>query len=398
MDRERIIVLFFFGLLALITYELYAVIAPFLTPIIWAILLAFLAHPALLWLNRRIASRSVCALLISLGVALGVILPAVWLSASLVREAQSLYAALPQGAGRDGALVGASAWIRSTSVGAWVAEVLAHRGMRLEDEVRYLSVEAARTTSDYIIKHVGAVASNLVIYLFHFAIALTTFYYLLRDGESYYETLRELTPLHEEDKAAVFETLRLTLSAVMRGLMLTALLDGLALGLGYLVAGVPYWELLAVLSAVGGLLPIGGTALVWLPVAGYLAFASGWGAALGLIIWAAATLAVVDNIVKPLAMGHGSGLPTVALFFGLAGGIEAYGPLGIFTGPAVIAVFAALLRVYRRLYLRQPPAAVGPPEEVGSERLSESRSTLEPQPPREPSKPVAAASARRASP
>lgn len=387
MDRERIIVLFFFGLLALITYELYAVIAPFLTPIIWAILLAFLAHPALLWLNRRIASRSVCALLISLGVALGVILPAVWLSASLVREAQSLYAALPQGAGRAGTLDGASAWIRSTSLGAWVAAVLAHRGIRLEDEVRYLSVEAARTTSDYIVKHVGAVAGNVVIYLFHFAIALTTFYYLLRDGESYYETLGELTPLHEEDKAAVFETLRLTLSSVMRGLMLTALLDGFALGLGYLVAGVPYWELLAALSAVGGLLPIGGTALVWVPVAVYLAFASGWGVALALVIWAAATLAVIDNIVKPLAMGHGSGLPTVALFFGLAGGIEAYGPLGIFAGPAVIAVFAALLRVYRRLYIRPAPAELGPPEPVEVEKSSEPRSA------REPSKPAAAAGA-----
>jgi len=70
-------------------------------------------------------------------------------------------------------------------------------------------------------------------------------------------------------------------------------------------------------------------------------------------------------------MGHGTGLPTVALFFGLAGGIEAYGPLGIFAGPAVIAVFAALLRVYQRVYFHEaavateaaspPPAAPQPP-------------------------------------
>jgi len=362
MDRERIIVLFFFGLLALISYELYAVIAPFLTPIIWAILLAFLAHPALLWLNRRIKSRSTCALLITLIVALGVLLPAVWLSASLVREAQGLYAALPQAADQGG-LAGASAWIRGTGLGARLDALLAHHGVRLEDEIRALTVQAAKATSDYIVKHVGAVASNIVIDLFHFAIALTTFFYLLRDGESYYEALRELTPLHEEDKAAVFETLRLTLSAVMRGLMLTALLDGFVLGLAYLVLGVPYWELLATLTAAGGLLPIGGTALVWVPVAGYLAFTAGWGAALVLIIWAAATLAVIDNFVKPLAMGRGTGLPTVALFFGLAGGIEAYGPLGIFAGPAVIAVFAALLRVYRRVYFHEAPAVADSPQQ-----------------------------------
>jgi predicted PurR-regulated permease PerM len=356
MDRERIIVLFFFGLLALITYELYAVIAPFITPIVWAILLAFLVHPALVWLNRWIKSRSTCALLITLVVAMGVLVPAVWLSTSLVREAQGLYAGLPQAANQGG-LASASTWIRGTRPGAWLDALLTRHGIRLDDGIRYLSTEGVKATSDYIVKHVGSVAGNIVLYIFHFAIALTTFFYLLRDGESYYEVLRNLTPLHEEDKAAVFDTLRLTLSAVMRGLMLTALLDGFVLGLAYLMLGVPYWALLATLSAMGGLLPIGGTALVWVPVTGYLVFTAGWGPAIALIIWAAAALAVIDNFVKPLAMGHGTGLPTVALFFGLAGGIEAYGPLGIFAGPAVIAVFAALLRVYQRVYFHEAVAA-----------------------------------------
>jgi predicted PurR-regulated permease PerM len=204
------------------------------------------------------------------------------------------------------------------------------------------------------------------VFLFHFSIALITFFYLVRDGERYYESLRELTPLHDADKAAIFETLRLTLSSVMRGLMVSSLLDGVTLGIGYLVLGVPYWELLAILTAIAGLLPIGGTALVWLPAAGYLLYTSGWTAAIVLAVWAALTLAVVDNVIKPLAMGHGSGLPTIALFFGLAGGIEAYGALGIFAGPAVIAVFAALLRVYRRTYVTEGPVIVMPPPEVGA--------------------------------
>jgi predicted PurR-regulated permease PerM len=53
-------------------------------------------------------------------------------------------------------------------------------------------------------------------------------------------------------------------------------------------------------------------------------------------------------------MRHGTDLPTLALFFGLAGGIEAYGPIGIFAGPAVVAVFATLLRVYQRTYVSDP--------------------------------------------
>ena len=68
-------------------------------------------------------------------------------------------------------------------------------------------------------------------------------------------------------------------------------------------------------------------------------------------------LAVIDNFIKPLAMRHGTGLPTLALFFGLAGGLEAYGPIGIFAGPAVIAIFVALLRVYERIYVANHEAA-----------------------------------------
>lgn len=88
---------------------------------------------------------------------------------------------------------------------------------------------------------------------------------------------------------------------------------------------------------------MGGTALVWIPVAIYLVIQSGWGAAILLIAWSTIAVLIIDNFIKPVAMRHGTELPTLALFFGLAGGIDAFGPLGIFLGPAIIAVFAACL-------------------------------------------------------
>jgi predicted PurR-regulated permease PerM len=355
MDRERIVVAFFFGFLAIITYELYAVLEPFLTPIAWAILLAFLAHPAQARLNRLIRSRSTCAVIITIAVALGVILPAIWLSARLVREAQTLYAAISE-LSASGGLARTSGWIRTTRPGAMIDATLVRRGIKLEDELRNFAVQGAKLTSDYVIAHGSAAASNLASFVFHFVIALLTFFYLLRDGESYYEGLRELTPLHEQDKSAVFETLRSTLSSVMRGLMLTALVDGIALGLGYLALGVPYWALLALMTAACALLPMGGTAVVWVPIVIYLTLEVSLPKAIILAIWAAIALTIVDNLLKPIAMRHGTGLPTLALFFGLAGGIEAYGPLGIFAGPAVVAIFGALLRVYRRNYVGDEPA------------------------------------------
>ncbi len=360
MNQERIVQVFFFAFLALITWELYQVFEPFMMPIAWAILLAFLFHPVLSELDRRIHSRTTSALLITIVAALGVALPAVWLSERLVIEAQTLYHAI-SGLSTTGSLDRVGAWLRETRLGGRLGDLLARHGLRLEDEINSVFVQTAKITSDYVMEHGGSVASNLASFILHFGIALLTFFYLLRDGESYYEGVRALTPMHERDKAAVFETLRGTLSSVMRGLMLTAVLDGVTIGLAYLVCGVPYWAFLAILTAAAGLLPFGGTTLVWVPVVIYLGYTSTWTSAIGLAVWSMIALAVIDNFVKPLAMRHGTGLPTLALFFGLAGGIEAYGPIGIFAGPAVISIFAALLRVYERTYTTDfaaQPAAV----------------------------------------
>ncbi|MGA2412607.1 MAG: AI-2E family transporter, partial [Candidatus Binataceae bacterium] len=296
MNRERIIQVFFFGLLALIAYALYLVIEPFLTPIAWAILLAFLAHPAQIELKRLVRSQTTAAAIISAVIGLGVVLPAIWLSARLVRETQSMYGSLSGLSGKNG-YAAANRWLAHTHWGARLTTILANQGIRLEDQIHSALVSGAQLASAYLLAHTGEVASNLATFVFHFTIALITLFYLLRDGEAYYLAVLELTPLHENDKVAIFETLSSTLSSVMRGLMLTAVLDGFIIGLGYLVCDVPYWALLALATAACGLLPMGGTAIVWLPVAIYLAIESGWGSAILLTIWSMIALTIIDNFI-----------------------------------------------------------------------------------------------------
>src|SRR5215469_18086317 len=113
MNRERVIIVFFFGFLALITYELYALFEPFLTPIAWAILLAFLVHPALTTLNSIVRSRTICAAILTIVIALGVVLPATWLSARLLHEVQTLYVEVSTVSPNSG-LHNASDWVRRT--------------------------------------------------------------------------------------------------------------------------------------------------------------------------------------------------------------------------------------------------------------------------------------------
>ena len=349
MDRERIVQLFFFGFLALMAYFLYQLLDPFLVPILWAMLLSFLFHPVMVHTQRFVRSRSLAAALITVATALVVIIPAIWFTFGLAREAAALSSAIS-------AQAGSSDW--SKVLGDWTARLPLSDRLRAgldrlsigQRELQGMAVNGAKFISEYMANHVTAVARNLMALLWDFFIIIFTLFYFLRDGESYYEGLRNLTPLHEEDKHAVFDTLRTTLSSVMRGLMVTAALQAVTVGLGLLIFGVPYSAFLSILAAIFGIMPIGGTAWVWAPAAAYLAYASGWGPALGLVIWCSIALVAIDNFIKPWAMGRGTELPTVALFFGIAGGLYAYGPIGLFAGPAVIAVFMALLKAFRKTY------------------------------------------------
>ena len=356
MDRERIVQLFFFGFLAVMAYELYELLLPFLTPLAWGILLAFLAHPALIEVEKYVKSRSLSTAIITVVVLLVVFIPAVWVSDRLVVEAQTLYVQASQLVS-NGGVSKIHDQLMNTGLGAWVAKKAGDYGYKLDEELPKLTLQAARLTSDYAVKNASQAARNIFGFIFDFGIALLAFFYLLRDGDFYYKGLQDLTPLHEDDKKAIFDTLRTTLSSVMRGLMLTAVLQGVTIGLGMLVFGMPYWLFLAIASAAAGLMPIGGTAIVWIPAAIYLWFASGLSAAIGLTIWSMIALAIIDNFIKPLAMRHGTGLPTIALFLGILGGLEAYGPLGLFLGPAIMSIFAALLRVYRKEYAGSRKAA-----------------------------------------
>ena len=349
MDRERIVQLFFFGFLAVMAFELYGLLTPFMTPIAWGILLAFMAHPALIELDKYVKRRSLSSMIITFVVLLVVILPTIWLSGRLVSEAQALYTEATELV-QNGGLVKLHDSAMRSDLGAWIVTRLSAFGYSVDEELPKLTVQAAKFTSDYMVKNATSAAKNVLGFIVDFGIALLAFFYMLRDGDDYVRSLRNLTPLHDEDKKAIFDTLRTTLSSVMRGLMLTAVLQGVTIGLGLLIFGVPYWLFLAIASAGAGLMPIGGTALVWIPATIYLFYASGWSAAVGLVIWCSIALAIIDNFIKPLAMGHGTGLPTLALFLGILGGLEVYGPLGLFAGPAIMAVFAALVRVYQKSY------------------------------------------------
>jgi predicted PurR-regulated permease PerM len=100
----------------------------------------------------------------------------------------------------------------------------------------------------------------------------------------------------------------------------------------------------AVVAALLSLLPVGGTALVWVPAALFLVTQGRYGAALFLTLWGALLVGLMDNLLKPVLISGRAEVPTLAVFIGVIGGLSAFGPIGLFLGPVLLAMTIALLR------------------------------------------------------
>jgi predicted PurR-regulated permease PerM len=133
-----------------------------------------------------------------------------------------------------------------------------------------------------------------------------------------------------------------TVRGVVYGILGTALVQAVMAGIGFFVAGVPGAALLALLTFFFSVVPVVGTGLVWIPAAIWLfqQGSTGWG--IFMIAWGL-LVGNVDNVVKPWLISQGSDMPFILIFFGVMGGALAFGFIGVFLGPTLLAVSSRLV-------------------------------------------------------
>lgn len=132
--------------------------------------------------------------------------------------------------------------------------------------------------------------------------------------------------------------------AVVLGTLLTAMVQGTLVGIGFAIVRLPFPIVFAVLGMGAALLPLVGTALVWAPAAVVLAAQGRWGGAAFVALWGALVVSSADQFVRPLFISGRAEISTLPVFIGLLGGIGAFGPIGMFLGPVVVALVLALVR------------------------------------------------------
>jgi predicted PurR-regulated permease PerM len=174
--------------------------------------------------------------------------------------------------------------------------------------------------------------------LLEMALSIFIAFFLFRDGVSLAEGLnRSAARVAGERGTRLLTVAGKTVRGVVYGILGTALVQAVLAGIGFLVAGVPAAALLALMTFFASVVPVVGTAIVWIPVALWLfdQGSTGWG--VFMLIWGFG-VANVDNVVKPWIISQGSEMPFILIFFGVIGGALAFGFIGVFIGPTLLAV------------------------------------------------------------
>ena len=340
----------FLGVLVVGTASLaFVVLKPFLVAIAWAIVIAVGGQAPWRVLDRSLAPRrGLAASLMCLGVTLVVILPAGIIGSVLFGQATHAVTLL-----RDELRSRQVASFSDVVALPWVTQALRWVEARTGITPQALldkAADAAATISAFVAAKSGGFVLGFMEALVTFMLTIFLLFFLFRDGKAFVAAFTDLLPLKASERERIVGSLGLMLQAIFRGSLLCGLIQGATGGLGWGLAGLSSPVLAGSIMALCSLLPVGGTALVWLPGAIWLWIGGSKGAAIFLFVWGAViTSFVADNLLKPLLMQGSGGLNTLVVFLGVFGGLSAFGLLGIFIGPIGLAVAVMVLQVVRQL-------------------------------------------------
>jgi len=329
----------YIGAIALLVIGCLYVLRPFLAAILFAAAVVISSWPMYLFLLHRMKDhRTLAALTLTLTLLLLVIVPIGLVAYNLADEVGRFYDQIKLAV--ETGHVEPPAWLRRLPlIGEWVDKYV-RQAMSSREQMMELASRMLEPARTYLLG--GGIV--LGIGVAQMSLAAFVSFFLYRDGHALMRSISvAMDRIIGESAPRVATTVSHTVRGVMYGLLGTALAQALVAALGFAIAGVPGVLLLGFATFVLSLVPVGppiiwGGAAVWLFNEGE----TGWG--VFMIVWGLVLISGVDNVVKPMLISRGSDLPFLLVLLGVLGGVIAFGFVGLFLGPVLLAVGYSLMR------------------------------------------------------
>lgn len=322
--------------LSLLLFACYQVLRPFLFDLLWAAILCFVTWPLYAKLRHWQLTPNRAAMGMVLPIGILILAPFAAAAFTFTDDINRILQWLNQSAHTWPA---APIWLEKLpligdrAVGAW--QSFGEDSSRIVNFGRKYALGA----SGWLLEQ----SINLAGELMHMGLSILVLFFFYRDGEHVAEhVVIAVERLAGEQTQRILHIVRSSLRAVVYGILGTALAQALASILGFVIAGVPYAFVLGVAAFFLMIIPAAGT-IVWLPISAWLLFEGETGWAIFIALWFLLFVGTIDNWLRPILISREVELPFVLIVFGIFGGLLAFGFIGVFIGPTLLATSYALV-------------------------------------------------------
>lgn len=312
-----------------------AIIFPFIVSIITSTVFAYIFYPLYLKIKNKVKKEKLSALLTTIIITLLIIIPFIAIINGLAFQAKDAYSAITKATNTD----------NLANFQSLISDKLG-----LDFNISNILSKFTGFIGDFTKDFLAGLPNKIVqIFLFFFLI-----YYFFKEGPEVLDSLKELLPISKINRRRIVVKLDELLKAIVHGSLITAAVQGMIGGIGFLIFGIGSPLFWGFLMAIFALIPFVGTGIIWLPaslilIINGILFQNGWLIAkgIGLILYGTFIISLVDNLLKPYLIGDRGKLHPALVLLGILGGISLMGFIGIIIGPIIIALFLSLVELYR---------------------------------------------------
>jgi predicted PurR-regulated permease PerM len=333
---DRLTTVLSYGALLLLGYLVFRITAPFLVPLAWSAVLAIFFFPIFLLLNKRV-SVTIAALLCTIGVTLVLIVPVLLVLWFAGREAVEITMRI-RGLINNGGVI----------VPVGLADSIRHHLPVSLQNLDFMGPlqQGMEKVASYLAGSLAGMLKNLFSFIVDLFILLFALFFVFRDGESILRALRHLIPFEKNIQDEMLTESRDLIFASVAVALLIAAIQGVLGGTAFALTRLPAPVFMGVLIAFFSIVPVVGSALIWVPAALWLGLNGSWGKAALVVIICGGVAGLADNLVRPLLLRNRTRLNDLLLFISILGGLQVFGLLGLVAGPTIVAAALGVFRVY----------------------------------------------------
>lgn len=319
----------------------FAILRNFLLIIAWAFIIAYIMWPSYQWLKAKLNHNATLSAAVMTAVISAVFTLAIyWLVLMLRGEVNIVYQALLSNFAHPPKQLP-----ENISQIPWLGHYLQDYLDQLNADADGLKTQLINWAKQWL-GEFGRFLGGVSLYVMKLGFILVTLFFCFRDGCQGIDHLRQslgyfLGKYQKLYLKAAGDTAR----AVVYGLVLAAMGQGLMAGVGYAVAGVNAPVLLGAITALLAMIPMGAT-LIWLPVSFGLILSGQFWQGIGLLLWGVFAISTIDNVIRPLVISGAGRIPFLVVLFGVFGGLTAFGAVGLFLGPIILSVLLAVWQAW----------------------------------------------------